>query len=87
MQVGIFVHRQKLARLVQLALNQRAVPRVDGDVGDAVFITRHEHPISQVAVQHIELSLDFHGEAVDGVFEFLGRVGIEMPKPTAEVRR
>jgi hypothetical protein len=87
LHVGVFVHRKEFTRVVGLAFHHQAVPGVNGDVGNAVVVTRHVGPLGQVAVQHVELALDLHGEAVDGVFELLGRVGVKVAETTAQVGR
>jgi len=44
----------------------------------------HIAMVSQVAVQHVHLSLGLHGVAVDGVFDLDRRIGVEVAKAAAE---
>jgi hypothetical protein len=85
--MGVGVHLQEFARLVQLPLGQRAVPGPDGHVGDGVVVAHHVAVLGQAAVQHVHLALDLHGVAVDGVLDLDGRVGIEVPEAAAQERR
>jgi hypothetical protein len=40
----------------------------------------------QAPIEHVQLALHLHGEAIDGVFDFGRRIGIEMPEAAAQVR-
>jgi hypothetical protein len=40
----------------------------------------------QLLVEHVELALELHGEAVDAVLNLDGRIGEEVAETTAEVR-
>jgi 3-hydroxybutyryl-CoA dehydrogenase len=84
--VGVLVGGEELARPVNHALGEGSVPGPDGHVGDGVVVTAHETMIGQMSVEHIQFALHFHGKAVDGVFNFGGGIGKEMPKATAQVR-
>ena len=78
--VGVFVHLQKLARIVTLAFGQAAIPRPDGHVGNAVVVTANEAMVGQTAIEHVKLALHFHGETVNGVFNFGWGISEEMAK-------
>ena len=62
---------------------QHAVPGINRDVGNAVFVARHVAVVGQMAIEYVQLAFDFHAEAIDRVFELLGRVGIEVAKAAA----
>ena len=72
--------------IVDVALHDGAVPRVGGDVGDGVLVAAEEPALGKVAIQHVELALHLHREAVDRVLELLGGVGVEVAEAAAEVR-
>src|SRR5690625_1813336 len=46
-----------------------------------------EFIVGQVAVEHVQLALGFHGVTVDGVLDLDRRIGVEMPEATAQKRR
>jgi len=85
--VRVFLNLQELARSVQRALHQIAVPGPDRHVGDRVVVAHHVRAIGQVAIQDVELALHLHRVAIDGVLELLGRVGIEVAESAAQERR
>ena len=43
--------------------------------------------LGQVTVEHVELALDLHREAVDGVFHLARRVGVEVAESAAQIGR
>ena len=43
--------------------------------------------LGQVPVEHVELALDLHREAVDRVFDLGRRIGVEVAEAAAQVRR
>jgi hypothetical protein len=45
------------------------------------------YSLGQAAVEHIQLALGFHREAVDRVFDLARRIGVEMPEAAAQVGR
>ena len=80
------MHRKEFARIwVTFVLDRTAVPWRCGDIGDGVVVAAQVFAFAQAAVQHVKLALGLHGEAVDRVFEFLGRIGKEVTKAAAEV--
>ena len=85
--VGVLRHLQKLPGFVQLPLGHAAVPRPNGNVGNGVGVARHKLAVGQALVQHIHLALHLHGKTVNRVFHLERRVGIKVPKTTAQVRR
>ena len=84
--VGIGFGIHELGRIILPVQQQPAIPGPDRNVGDGVFVAAHVAIIDEMAVEHIELALYLHGETVDGVLNFFGRIIVEMPKPTAEIR-
>ncbi|MNH16457.1 hypothetical protein D3C79_761010 [compost metagenome] len=84
--MGVFVHSEELTCRIQPAQCQLTVPGPDGDIGDAVMVARQVRAFAEAAVEHIQLALGFHGEAVDRVLELLRCIGIEMSEATAQVR-
>ena len=61
---------------------------MNSHIGNRVVIATDELALSQVAVEHVELSFDFHREAVDRVLQPFRRIGIEVPEaPTSEKAR
>jgi putative ABC transport system permease protein len=85
--VGVFVHRQKFARLVSQPFDRGAVPGPGGDVGNGIVVTGQVAALGQAAVEHVELPLHFHRKAVDGVLHFAGRIGVKVAKATTQVGR
>src|SRR6185312_3380266 len=86
--VFVFVRAQERRRIAVLpALGEAAVPREDRDVGDGVIIARDEATLRQLLVEHVELTLYLHGEAVDRIFHLERRVGVEMAEAAAEIGR
>ncbi|KEH12832.1 hypothetical protein GY15_17545 [Delftia sp. 670] len=83
----VLMGRQELGRAVHLVEHQCAIPGPDGDVGNAVVLSRNEGVLGQLAIEHVQLALGFHGEPVDRVLEFFGSIGIEMTEAAAQVRR
>ena len=74
-----------LAGVVEQAQNEGAVPRHDRHVGDRVLGACHVLRLRQVSVEDVELALDLHGVAIDGVLDLLRRVGVEVAEAAAEV--
>ena len=82
----VFLHLQKLATFIKLAFGHAAVPGPDRHIGNGVVVTGHVAVRGQVLVQHVHLAFDFHGKAVDGVFDLDRRIGIKVPEATAQIR-
>src|SRR3546814_1626003 len=78
LHVLVVLHRQELGRAVLPAFGQAAIPGEYRDVGDGVVATGQIFVFGQAAVQHVELALDLHGVAVDGVFALDGRIRVEV---------
>ena len=87
LDVLVLLHLQELARAVDQALDQAAVPRPHRDIGDRVFPAGEVFVVGQAAVEHVELALHLHREAVDRVLDLDRRVGVEVAESAAEVRR
>ena len=87
LDVLVVLHLQELARIVEQTLGQRPVPGPDRHVGDGVFGPGDELVVGQLAIEHVELALHFHGVAIDRVFVLHRRIGIEMPEAAAQERR
>ena len=43
--------------------------------------------VGELAVEHVELALHLHGEAVDRVFDLDRRIGVEVAEAAAEIGR
>ena len=87
LDVFVVLHRQELARLIDHALGQGAVPRPDGHVGDGVDVAGQKLAFRQAAVEHVQLAFHLHGEAIDGIFDLGRGIGVKMPEPAAEIGR
>jgi len=61
-------------------------PRHHSHVGNSVLVPAQELLVCEVQVQHVELALGFHREAVNGVLDLHGRVLVEVAEPTPDVR-
>src|SRR3954471_4405439 len=85
--VRVLVHLQELARSVQLPLGERAVPGPDRHVGDAVLVACQVRALGETTIEDVELALDVHRIASDGVFDLGRRVRVEVAEPAAEKRR
>src|ERR1039458_2631952 len=86
LHVPVVLHAQKFRSAIRPALRESAVPGEYRDVGDRVVVSGKVLALTQASVEHIELPLYLHGEAVYRVFDLGGRIGIEMAKTTTEVR-
>jgi hypothetical protein len=87
LDVLIILDAKELGRAVKPALRQSTVPRENRNVGDRVSAAGDILILDQAPVEHVELTLHFHGEAVNRISYPFGRVGVEMPKAAAEIRR
>src|SRR5690606_231377 len=76
----------KFCCCVYFVVDQFTVPRPDGHIGNGVFITSNVTCLCQLAIKHIQLTLDLHRVTVDGVFNFFRCVRIKMTEATAEQR-
>jgi hypothetical protein len=85
--VSVLVARNEIDDLVGPALNETSVPRQNRDVGDAVVGPGDIFAIGKTTIEHIELALYFHGEAIDGVLDLEGRVDVEVPEASADIGR
>jgi queuine tRNA-ribosyltransferase len=84
----ILVRRQELVGAGVGATERDArVPWPDRHVGDAVVSARDIFILRQPLVEHIELAFHLHGVAIDGIFEFLGRIDEEMAESAAKEGR
>src|SRR5690606_972656 len=66
--------------------HQRAVPRPDRHVGDGIILAADEAMLGKLAIEYVKLTLYLHREAIDGIFKFLRRIGVEMPEAAAKIR-
>lgn len=71
--------------MIKLIQRQATIPGPDCHIGNSVVISHYVLMNGQVLVEYVKLAFGFHGKAVDGVFPFFGRIGIEMTKSTAQV--
>src|SRR5690606_13337105 len=76
---------QELGSTVGFVQHDGAVPGPYRDVRDGVVITTDVPALRQPAIQQIELTLDLHGEAVDGIFLLLRCINIEVTKSAADI--
>src|SRR5258708_22124110 len=82
----VFPDAEELRSAIGPSFDQSAVPGKNGDVGDRISVAGDVFVVGKTSVQYIELALGFHGETIDGVFDFDRRVGVEMSESTADVR-
>ena len=83
----VLLHLQEFGGVVEHAERQPAVPGPDRDVGDGVIGAAEEAAFGEAAVEHVELALGLHREAVDGVFDLRRGIGVEMAEAAAEIGR
>src|SRR5690606_12004532 len=74
----VFMHRQELAGIVLPALHHAAIPGPDRHIRNRIFRAGDIFVVSETAVEDVELPLRLHGVAVDGIFDLLWRIGVEM---------
>src|SRR5690606_26450001 len=77
-EVGIALGIEELGRAVHLVGHYAAIPGPDGHVGDAVLVPGDIGVVGQLPIEHVQLTLGFHGVAVDRVLVLLRRVGVEV---------
>ena len=78
---------QKFACIILTPQCQITVPRENRHIRDGVFIPRDKGIFGQLSVQNIQLTFDLHGKTINRIFHFIRGIGIEMTKPTAQIRR
>ena len=83
--VRVGLHLEELLRIVETVQHELPVPGVRRHVRDVVRLAAEERPRREIPVEHVELALDLHGVAVDGVLELLRCVGVEMAEAAAEI--
>ena len=80
------MHRQKLSSRVQPPFHDASIPGEDRHISDGVVIPGNVLGLRKPTIQHVQLSLALHRVPVNRVLHLDGRIGIEMPKSTAEER-
>lgn len=55
------------------------------DICDCVFLVGEVIVVSEVFVENVELVFYFYGEVVDGVFDFVGSIGVEVVKIVVKI--
>lgn len=81
-QVFIAAYIQEFGGIKSGVLHQSAIPGPDCNVRNCVAVTGNEGLSCQLAIKNIQLPLHFNGEAVDGIFQLLLGISIEMAEPT-----
>jgi len=56
--MGVAIGFQEFSGVIDLVLNQPAIPGPNGHIGDAVLVTGDIGPLGQGAIEQIELALD-----------------------------
>src|ERR1700730_11010708 len=77
LHVFVLLYAQEFAGAVEHALRKTAVPGPYRDVRDRIDVAGEIFVVRQAPVEHVELTLHLHREAVDGVFDLAWRVGVE----------
>src|ERR1700730_3301761 len=83
----VLLYAQEFAGAVEHALRKTAVPGPYRDVRDRIDVAGEIFVVRHAPVEHVELTLPFHREAVEGVFDLAWRVGVEMAEAAAEIGR
>src|SRR5690606_29643374 len=86
-EVGIALGIEELGRAVHLVGHYATIPGPDGHVGDAVLVPGDIGVVGQLPIEHVQLTLGFHGVAVDRVLVLLRRVGVEVTEAAANEGR
>ena len=76
----VAVHVQKLSGFVKQAFRQPPVPGPGCDISNCVVTARKLGLFPQTLVQQVEVPFYLHGEPVNGIFHFAGRVGVKVAK-------
>ena len=87
LHVRVILHRQEFRRAVAPTLGEAAIPGKHRHVGDGVVGARKIFVLGKASVEHIELALYLHREAVDRVFDLDWRIGVEVAEAAAEIGR
>lgn len=85
LHVRIVLRTEKFSSIVGPALHKPAIPGKDRHVGDSVSDATKEFALCQTAIEYVELTFYFHGEAVDCVFDFYRRISVKMTKTAAQM--
>ena len=75
---------QEFGGVIGAPQHQAAIPGPDRHVGDRIIFARHIVIVRQMPVEHVQLPLHLHGIAVDRIFVFFRRIGVEMTKAAAQ---
>src|SRR5690554_474541 len=86
-EVGIALRIEEFGGAVHLVGHYAAIPGPDGHVGDAVLVPGDIGVVGQLPIEHVQLTLGFHGVAVDRVLVLLRRVGVEVTEAAADEGR
>src|SRR5690554_4952333 len=86
-EVGIALGIKEFGGAVHLVGHYAAIPGPDGHVGDAVLVPGDIGVVGQLPIEHVQLTLGFHGVAVDRVLVLLRRVGVEVTEAAADEGR
>src|SRR5690554_3336642 len=86
-EVGIALGIEEFGGAVHLVGHYAAIPGPDGHVGDAVLVPGDIGVVGQLPIEHVQLTLGFHGVAVDRVLVLLRRVGVEVTEAAADEGR
>src|SRR5690606_3246258 len=70
-EVGIALGIEEFGGAVHLVGHYAAIPGPDGHVGDAVLVPGDIGVVGQLPIEHVQLTLGFHGVAVDRVLVLL----------------
>src|SRR5690554_5008846 len=86
-EVGIALGIKEFGGAVHLVGHYATIPGPDGHVGDAVLVPGDIGVVGQLPIEHVQLTLGFHGVAVDRVLVLLRRVGVEVTEAAADEGR
>src|SRR5690606_4694927 len=86
-EVGIALRIEEFGGAVHLVGHYAAIPGPDGHVGDAVLVPGDIGVVGQLPIEYVQLTLGFHGVAVDRVLVLLRRVGVEVTEAAADEGR
>src|SRR5690606_793618 len=74
---------QELGGTVGFVQHDGAIPGPYRNIRNRVIVTTDISALGQLPIQKVQLPLDLHGEAVDGIFELLRRVHVKVTEAPA----
>ena len=82
-EVGLSL--DEFAPTVHILCRQCTVPRENSHIGDRIVVAAQKLAFTKTLIQHVKLTFDLQGKAVDCIFYLLWGVSIKMSKATPQL--